>query len=193
MPKLNALDKLDRISAQLAKLVAGQDVAARDMRALLTEEQRNALDNAWQEQQALRKRTRARTEQEKRELGWKTKREVQIEVLKQAIQSADDNLLDELEKQLQSKERRAAAIYLEAYFQAKDEEKTDWQAQAAANNALTRAHLLPLKDRPINNVHKQGRAVEQIEQRIRDMLRAEMTEDERRLDDERREYEKKGE
>jgi hypothetical protein len=46
------------------------------------------LDTAWAEQQALRKLKRARTKEEEQALGWRSKREIQIEVLEQVVNQA---------------------------------------------------------------------------------------------------------
>lgn len=193
MPKLNALEKLDRLAAQRNKLVAGEDVAARDMRALLTDEQIAALDSDWQAQQELRKQTRARTDEEKAERGWKTKREVQIDVLNAAIEQAEDTVLEDLAKLEYEKKVRQARIFGDTFVAAMREGKTHEQALGSVNIALARAHLLSTKDRSTNKLGEHVREVERMEQRIKDMLRENMTEEERRLDDERREYEKKGE
>jgi hypothetical protein len=55
MPKLNKLQIADRLREKLDELRSGKEVAARDLKALLTDEQIVAMDAAWSEQQALRK------------------------------------------------------------------------------------------------------------------------------------------
>ncbi len=63
MPKLNKIQIADRLSEKLDDLRNGKVIAARDLRALLTDEQIATIDEAWAEQQALRKLKRARTKE----------------------------------------------------------------------------------------------------------------------------------
>lgn len=69
MPKLDGTHLPSRLAERLADLKAGKEVAARDIKALLNDEQIAAMDAAWAEQQALRKGKRARTKEEEKELG----------------------------------------------------------------------------------------------------------------------------
>ncbi len=63
MPKLNKIQIADRLIEKLDDLRNGKVIAARDLRALLTDEQIATIDEAWAEQQALRKLKRARTKE----------------------------------------------------------------------------------------------------------------------------------
>ena len=141
MPKLDATHIAERLRSRLAELEAGAEVAAKDIRALLTAEQTAAMEAAWAEQQQLRKIKRAKTEEEKQQLGWKTKREIQIAAFKQAIADSDHNILGELRKMQDQAEIRQARIYFEAMGKALDQDRTPEQAKSMANNALTRAGL----------------------------------------------------
>ena len=141
MPKLDATHIADRLRKRLAELQAGADVAAKDVRALLTAEQLAAMEAAWAEQQSLRKTTRARTDAEKQAAGWKTKREIQIAAFKQAISDSDTNILAELQKMQDQAEIRQARIYFETLQKALDDGHESEQAKSMANNALTRAGL----------------------------------------------------
>ena len=114
MPKLDATHLRGRIQRRLEQLEAGKRVAAKDIRAVLTAEQQIQLDSEWREQQLLRKQKRARTENEQVELGWKTKSEVMISVLKQALVVAEDGELEALEEKMKRKEVRQARIYFDA-------------------------------------------------------------------------------
>ena len=76
MPKLNGIHIFLRLAERLAQLEAGEEIAAKEIRSLLTTEQQQELEDAWKEQQELRKGKRARTAEEEKALGWKTKREV---------------------------------------------------------------------------------------------------------------------
>jgi hypothetical protein len=74
MPKLDGTHIADRLKGRLDELLRGEEVAARDMKSLLTDEQQAAMDAAWAEQQMLRKQKRARNKEEEIALGWKTNR-----------------------------------------------------------------------------------------------------------------------
>ena len=141
MPKLDATHIADRLRKRLAELQAGADVAAKDVRALLTPEQTAAMEAAWAEQQQLRKTKRAKTQVEKQQLGWKTKREIQITAFQQAIADSDMNILGELRKMQDQAEVRQARIYFETLQKALDDGHESEQAKSMANNALTRAGL----------------------------------------------------
>lgn len=141
MPKLDATHIAERLRSRLADLEAGVEVAAKDIRALLTPEQIAAMDAAWAEQQELRKVATARTEEEKKALGWKTKRDIHIETYKRAIAESNKNILAELQKMQDQAEIRQAKIYLNALGKALDEGYDNEKARSMANNALTRAGL----------------------------------------------------
>ena len=141
MPKLDATHIAERLRSRLAELEAGAEVAAKDIRALLTLEQTAAMEAAWAEQQQLRKIKRAKTQEEKQQLGWKTKREIQIAAFQQAISDSDHNILGELRKMQDQADIRQARIYFETYGKAIDEGRDKEQAKSMANNALTRAGL----------------------------------------------------
>ena len=141
MPKLDATHIAERLRSRLTDLEAGKEVAAKDIRALLTPEQIAAMDAAWTEQQELRKIATARTDEEKQALGWKTKRDIHIEAYKQAVADSNANILNELRKMQDQAEIRRAKIYFETLGKALDEDRTPEQARSMANNALTRAGL----------------------------------------------------
>jgi len=141
MPKLDATHIADRLRKRLAELEAGAEVAAKDIRALLTAEQKAAMEAAWAEQQQLRKIKRAKTEEEKQQLGWKTKREIQIAAFQQAVADSDNSIQAELQKMQEQAEIRQARIYFDALGKAIDEGRDKAQAKSMANNALTRAGL----------------------------------------------------
>lgn len=141
MPKLDATHIADRLRKRLAELEAGAEVAAKDIRALLTPEQTAAMEAAWAEQQQLRKIKRAKTEEEKQQLGWKTKREIQIAAFQQAVADSDNSIQAELQKMQEQAEIRQARIYFETLQKALDEGRDKAQAKSMANNALTSADL----------------------------------------------------
>ena len=141
MPKLDATHIADRLRKRLAELEAGTELAAKDIRALLTPEQTAAMEAAWAEQQQLRKIKRAKTEEEKQQLGWKTKREIQVAAFQQAIADSDNSIQAEQKKMQDQAEIRQARIYFDALGKAIDEGRDKAQAKSMANNALTRAGL----------------------------------------------------
>lgn len=192
MPKLDALQTADRLRKQLAKLVGGEEVAIRDLRALLTTQQAAAMDAAWQQQQALRKQKRARTEEEQRALGWKTKREIQIEAVTLALCEYDENVLEELEKQLKSKEVRRADIFLREFFSTRKEGKEFWSAWSWANNELVRAGLTRIDGQVTQHLSERDKQVREMEKQIQARIRSEMTQEEREQDELLREWEKAG-
>jgi len=157
MPKLNGIQILERLMERLAQLEAGVEIAAKEIRSLLTPEQQQELESAWEEQQRLRIGKRARTEEEEKALGWKSKREVRIEVFKRAVSAAGSNLDSALKKREAELARRQLRIYFEALDEAKDKGKDATEAKNYANNELTRARLQRMD-------YKQ-KLVEEIEQK----------------------------
>ena len=144
MPKLDGTHLPQRLAERLADLKAGKEVAIRDVKALLSDEQVAAMDAAWLEQQALRKIKRARTKEEELAFGWKSKREIYIKAYERALDEASVGFLEAYEERVAKAEVRAAKIYLETYFAARDEGKETYQAHMAANNELKRAGLDPV-------------------------------------------------
>ena len=141
MPKLNGTHIASRLRERLEELRADKDVAPRDLRSLLTNEQEAAMDVAWTEQQALRKKKRARTKEVEVALGWKTKREIHIEAYVKAIAEADDLMLETLEGLQRNAQVRQARIFMDTYSQARTEGKAEDVAKNLANSELTRAGL----------------------------------------------------
>jgi len=172
MPKLDGTHLPQRLADRLADLVAGKEVAKRDIEALLNDEQKAAMDAAWQHQQALRKVKRARTKEEEKELGWKTKREIHIEAYENAVKEAEEDVGDAFEDRLRKAEVRAAKIYLDTFFKARDEGKETYQAHLAANNELKRAHLERVENERTNARDKEVWAMEDA---IRAEIRKNMT------------------
>jgi hypothetical protein len=141
MPKLDGTHLPGRLRERLTDLKAGKEVAARDIKALLSDEQIAAMEAAWGEQQDLRKRKRARTKEEEKELGWKTKREIHIEVYEKAIKEADDGVLKEFDRLQMEATKRQMRIYMDTMGEALKAGKDKDVAENLANNALTQAGL----------------------------------------------------
>ena len=175
MPKLDDTHLADRIRKRIADLEADKEVAAKDIRAVLTNEQQAAIDTAWAEQQLLRKGKRARTEQEQQALGWRTKRDIRLEVLRQALELAEDNLVDVYKKKLKKVEARAGKIYFDALYEVIDEGKPSSQAANWANNELTRAGLNRLDGARVSSVSKRDKEVRELEAKLKAEIKKNMT------------------
>jgi hypothetical protein len=157
MPKLNGIHIFERLKERLEQLEAGEEIAAKEIRSLLTPEQQQELEDAWKEQQELRKGKRARTAEEEKALGWKTKREVRIEVFKRALKAADDGVDKEFERLQIEATKRQLKIYFEALDEAKKLGKDKIEAENYANNELTRAG--------IRRMDYQEKLIEEIKQK----------------------------
>ena len=178
MPKLDGTHIAERLNERLEKLRNGEEVAKREIEALLSDRQIDAMDAAWAEQQKLRKQKRARTKEEEIALGWKTKREIQIEAYERAITEADDGMLETLEELQHKASVRQAKIYLDSYFKATKEGKTPDVARNRANNDLTRAGLKRVDGQVVGHQSKRDREVWEMEQQILGRIRSEMTPEE---------------
>lgn len=170
MPKLDLIHIAERLKARLEELKAGKEVAAREIRALLNEEQLAAMDAAWTEQQALRKKRKARTKKEEKALGWKTKREIFIEAYELALADAEGLELDAWDKRQSDAEIRQAKVYLGSYFKAQNEGKTKQVATNIANNDLTRAGLRRMDSKTVNHLSKRDKEVAELEANLKKQL-----------------------
>ena len=141
MPKLDGTHLPQRLAERLADLRAGKEVAVRDLRALLNDEQIAEMEAAWEEQQLLRKQKRARTKEEEAALGWKTKREIHIEAYERAVAAANDGLVEEFERLQLEATKRQMRIYFETMDEGIKDGKQKRVAENLANNALTQAGL----------------------------------------------------
>lgn len=178
MPKLDGTHIIERLQGRLEELRSDREVAARDLRALLTEQQVIAMDAAWAEQQQLRKMKRARTKEEEIALGWKSKREIQIAAYERAVDEADSGMIDTIE-QLQRKDTvRQARIYMDSYSKAMKDGKTNEIAKNLANNDLTRAGLRRVDGQNVWIQNKRDKEVWEMEQQILGRIRGEMTQEE---------------
>jgi len=135
MPKLDHFQTLERLQARLADLENGVEVEARDIKVLLTHAQNQSLHKLWDEQQAIRKTHKTKSQAEADGLVWKTKKEIRIDVYRQAVADSKASALDEIRKEQARSEARAARIYMDAYIKAKDEGR---DPVSAANIALVR-------------------------------------------------------
>jgi hypothetical protein len=176
MPKLTPIQKLARIREVVEQLERGEEVEAKKNAALLDDKYLKALDDAWEEQQALRKQHRPpKTEEEAKRIGWKDKREVRIEIYKQALAEGNKNSLKSLRDEQQAKEVKAARVFMGAWSKALGEGKSSLQAHSAGNIALTQAHLrapAPMIDPRDKEIRKQERQIlESMEDTLSDSAR----------------------
>lgn len=179
MPKLDPFQIASRLDEKLEDLRTGKEVAARDLKVLLSDERLTAIDQAWEKQKTLRKQKRARTKEDEAALGWKSKREVLIEAVEAELAMHHDNALDYLEKEMNEAELRGARIFMDAVCKAKSEGKTLEQAMNIANNDLTRAGLQRTDRRKFAFRNKRDREVLEMEQSIMQKLESEMDDYER--------------
>lgn len=169
---------MERIQKRIHQLELGEEVAAKDIKALLSTEQQQQLVDALAAQAELKKIQRARTDAEKQALGWKSIREVRLDVLRAALTAANDGLLEDYERRLKEKEVRQANIYLREYFAARANGKEQYAAQGAANNALTRAALPRIDEQGVNSMSKRDREVFALEAQLKERIRSQMTAEE---------------
>jgi len=174
MPKLDGTQIADRLRGRLEDLQQGKEVAAKDIRVLLSDEQEAAMDAAWSEQQALRKIKRARTKDEEVALGWKSKREIQIEAYEKAISEADDGMLETLEEMQRKAEVRQARIYMQSYSKAIEEGKAEEVAKSFANNNLTRAGLKRVDGQVVGHLNVRDKEIWEMERQIQQRAEDEM-------------------
>ena len=154
MPELDDTHTSQRLQWRIDELEAGAELAKRDINAVLDEQQQQELASELAAMQALKKQSRARTDEQKKAAGWKTIREIRIEVLKRALAQA------------------------EALSEARKAGKTTHAARTWANNALTQAGLRRLDGRVVGDRSARDKAVRELEEKILQRARSEMTPDE---------------
>lgn len=182
MPKLDGTHLTQRLQNRLVQLHNGEEVARRDIESLLSEEQVAAWDAAWELQKQLRKAKRARTKEEEIRFGWKSKREVTIEVVQSALDAAENNLSLVFKNLRYKSEVRRSRIFLDSYFAALVDGKDKESAWLLANNDLTRAGLnrLDMKPRTKVGLRRRDEEISDLEQSVEKQLLDAMPEEERR-------------
>ena len=177
MPNLDDTHLADRLRKRIAKLEAGKEVPAKEINALLTEAQLADIDAALAEQ-SLIKTKRVRTNEEKLALGWRTKRDIRLEVLRQALELAEENTLAALYQAQHNAETRRSRIYLDAYFGALKQDKPRSQAANWANNELTRAGLNRIDGQRVNSLSQRDKEVRELEAKLKAEIKKNMTKQE---------------
>ena len=178
MPKLDDTHTVSRLTKRLEELEQGIEVAAKDFHAVLTQEQHDAYERAWEEQQQLRKKKRARNKAEEQALGWKSKRDVRIETLKAAIDEAWGNIEKVFDKKQQEADVRQGRIYFDALNKSIAEGKDKDAARRFANNELTRAGLRRMDGNIVHSLSPRDREIRRSEELIIARIRSKMSEEE---------------
>ena len=175
MPKLDSTHTASRLQKRITQLEANEEVAAKDIKAVLDISQQHQLEQAWDAQKKIRKLVKTRDDEVKKLAGWKTKREVQIEVLKEALEQAQGALVDDLEELMHKKEVRSSKIYMDSYFATLDKGKSKEQAKSEANAELTRSHLRRLDGADFSVGSARDRSVRNMEDGLRAQIKKNMT------------------
>jgi len=177
MPKLNVTHLVGRIQERIEQLERGDALEARDINALLNPLQQKQLKTAWAKQQHLRTLHKPpKTEDEKNKLGWKTIREVRLEVYKQALDDLLNNLVTEMEKIQHKSEVRAGRVFMDAFSDAHKNGKNAW---SAGNIALRRNGFNRIDGQSYSYSNKRDREVNEMEDGLRKRLEKDLTEDDK--------------
>ena len=188
MPKLNVTHLVGRLQERIEQLERGDALEARDINALLTKEQQQALKDAWTKQQALRKIHKSpKTNEEANKIGWKTIREVRLEIYKQALQEAQDGVGDGIEKLLHQSEVKAARVFMDAFSKAKEEDKNAW---SAGNIALRRNGFSRIDGQSYSYSNKRDKEVNEMEDSLRERMEADLSAEKKEQLELSREYDK---
>ena len=173
MPKLNQTHLPERLKEAIQQLENGIEVEAKKNKTLLSPAQQKELEDAWTKQQALRKQYKPpKTEQEKKKIGWKDKREVRIEIYKKALAELEEDIFDIHLKQLAKEQAKATKAYLKGYFEATVGQDRD----SAGKIAAQRAGFTVLRNPSLT---KRDKEVRDLEDAFRKRFEAEMTDEER--------------
>jgi hypothetical protein len=173
MPKLNDTHLPERLKEAIKQLEAGVEVEAKKNKTLLNAKQQKELDDAWIKQQALRKQQKPpKTEAEKKKIGWKDKREVRIDIYKQALADLEEDIFDIHLKQLAKEQAKATKAYLKGYFGATDGQDKDSAGKISAQRA-------GFKVSSGTSMSKRDLEVRRIEEELLKRFEAEMTNEER--------------
>ncbi len=173
MPKLNQTHLPERLKEAIQQLENGIEVEAKKNKTLLSPAQQKELEDAWTKQQALRKQYKPpKTEQEKKKIGWKDKREVRIEIYKKALAELEEDIFDIHLKQLAKEQAKATKAYLKGYFGAGELQDRD----SAGKIEVQRAGFTVARYRAFTERDKE---VRDLEDALRKRFEAEMTDEER--------------
>jgi hypothetical protein len=188
MPKLNVTHLPERLQKRIEQLERDEALEARDFESLLTDEQVTQYKQAWQHQKDLRTIHKPpKTEEKKQLIGWKTIREVRLEIYKQALQEAKDGMGDGIEKLQQQSEIKAARVFMNAFSQAMDEGKNAW---SAGNIELRRNGFNRIDGQSYSYSNKRDREVKEMEDSLRERMEDDLSAEEKEQLELSREYDK---
>jgi len=177
MPKIDAMHRVERIRKRIEQLERGEALEARDINALLTPHQQKQLKTAWVKQQHLRTLHKPpKTEDEKNKLGWKTIREVRLDVYKQALDDLLNNLVAEIEKIQHKSEVRAGRVFMDAFSDAHKNGKNAW---SAGNIALRRNGFNRIDGQSYSYSNKRDREVNEMEDGLRKRMEDDLSAEEK--------------
>lgn len=168
---MDAIKRLGRLQRRIKELEAGKAIDADRINALLSEARQKEFDKEWQHQKQLRKKKKPAGLNS----GWKTKREIRLELLRTTLAELEDNLVAELEKEQEAKQVRAARVFMDAYCAAEEKGKNAWAAANAElqRNGFDREDALRRRGRVIRDVE-----VREMEELLRKRYKAMLTEEE---------------
>lgn len=178
MPTLTQDQIISRLQGRIAQLEAGDEIAKKDIYALLTDAQQQALEDALAAQVELKKQKRARTEEEKQALGWKTIREVRLDIMRSALDEAQAGILGDYEQLQRKAELRQMRIYMDAINAMLAKGKDMKSAKIWANNELTRAGLPRLDRQMVMRKDKRDAEIAAEEAAILAQIKREMSPEE---------------
>lgn len=183
MPKINNIHKHDRLRERAEQLKRGDEVAIKDLNALLTKEQQQQMKDAWTNEKTLRD-TNVIGEGE-----WKSIRDIRIEYLSQVLAERDLNVVVEFDELAKQREIQAAKIFLDAYFAASEKGEN---AMSKANIALQKSGFKPIHAVRTGRTTR-DKEVQKMESALRERFKAEMTNEEREQLEMAQEYDKERE
>lgn len=188
MPKLNITHLVGRIQERIAQLERDESLEARDFESLLNAEQANQYRQAWQHQKDLRTRHKPpKTEEKKQLIGWKTIREVRLEIYRQALQKAKEGLGDGMEEIQHHSEVKAARVFMDAFSQAIKEGKN---AKSAGNIALRRNGFNRMDGHSSSYSNTRDKQVNEMEDSLRQSMESNLSAEEKEQLELSREYDK---
>jgi hypothetical protein len=183
MPKYQAEHLIKSLQKRIKQLEDGELLEARDINVLLNRKQREHFKNNWSKQQVLRKTHKSpKKEEDKKRIGWKTIREVRLEILNEALVEANEGLLGSFEKRLKNAEVKRDKIYTKTYFNNIKKGVDKITSTSRANNELTK-HGLQRIDRMRYNkfgLRKRDKEINEMEDALRKKFEAELTKDKKK-------------
>jgi len=179
MPKLDKTHLTSRLLEQIERLRQGNTLVVRDVKVLLTPEQLNDVEQAWEAQKSLRTAKRPRSDAERLKLGIKDKRESYIEALESALEVAKAGNASALKEELKRATVRQTRVYFDALNKAEEQGKTGQSAKSFANNELTRAGLRRMDGSDRFYKSKRDAEVNEMERVLEERLNAQLTDEER--------------